>query len=267
MALPKTLSGSNVIAVQQANQVPIPPPGREYIFRDASDLLLYTKNSNGTITAVSAILPDLDVKVAVSAIDTTADYLAAKLVAGTNITLTPSGAGNETLTVDAAGGSGSMLFNATENLVEGIGGPASLKSNTFVGSNSLLANSLVNGDKIKMSVGGQFVAADVNNIFLGPNIFQVLADSQVIALSGVTFPTMTNFVPVGFFINIEMVWRSATNTFEVVGTYQIADVIGEFLPVVFVLNPTIPIELDVMKDFSDITVTTTNFTIEKPVLL
>jgi len=104
MALPKTLSGSNVIAVQQANQVPIPPPGREYIFRDATDLLLYTKNSNGTITAVSAILPDLDVKVAVSAVDTTADYLAAKLVAGTNITLTPSGAGNETLTVDAAGG-------------------------------------------------------------------------------------------------------------------------------------------------------------------
>ena len=42
-------------------------------------------------------------KVKVSAVDTTEDYLSAKLVAWTNITLVPSGAGNETLTVNASG--------------------------------------------------------------------------------------------------------------------------------------------------------------------
>jgi len=52
MANPSTLTGLAVIAVQNANQVPIPFAGREYIFRDAIDLLLYTKNSNGTITPV-----------------------------------------------------------------------------------------------------------------------------------------------------------------------------------------------------------------------
>lgn len=49
MALPDTLSGSAVIAVQNANQVPLPPPGREYLFRDASDLSVYAKLSTGAI--------------------------------------------------------------------------------------------------------------------------------------------------------------------------------------------------------------------------
>lgn len=44
--------------------------------------------------------------VKVSSDDTTTGYLADKLVAGTNVTLTPSGPGNETLTISATGGGG-----------------------------------------------------------------------------------------------------------------------------------------------------------------
>lgn len=53
MALPNTIVGISVIAIQNANQVPLPSPGREYIFRDATDLQLYTKTSTGTILPVA----------------------------------------------------------------------------------------------------------------------------------------------------------------------------------------------------------------------
>jgi len=47
---------------------------------------------------------DGDGKVKITSSDTTADFLASKLVAGTNVTLVPSGSGtNQTLTVNAAG--------------------------------------------------------------------------------------------------------------------------------------------------------------------
>ena len=49
MANPSTKAGFQVIAVQNANQVPIPDAGREYIFRNASDLKLYSRNSTGGI--------------------------------------------------------------------------------------------------------------------------------------------------------------------------------------------------------------------------
>ena len=45
-----------------------------------------------------------DETVKVSAVDTTAGYLTAKLLAGTNVILTPSGAGDETLTISSSGG-------------------------------------------------------------------------------------------------------------------------------------------------------------------
>lgn len=51
--------------------------------------------------------------VCVSAVDTTCNYLANKLVAGANITLTPSGAGNETLTIASTGGGASDFGSLT----------------------------------------------------------------------------------------------------------------------------------------------------------
>lgn len=55
MATYETLSGSYVITTQAANQVPIPPAGRAYLFRDSSDLLIYARNSDGTITPISSL--------------------------------------------------------------------------------------------------------------------------------------------------------------------------------------------------------------------
>lgn len=54
---------------------------------------------------------DRPATVCVSAVDTTCNFLASKLVAGTNITLTPSGAGNETLTISSTAGGGGLGAN------------------------------------------------------------------------------------------------------------------------------------------------------------
>ena len=51
--------------------------------------------------------------VCVSAVDTSCNYLSNKLVAGANITLTPSGAGNETLTIASTGGGASDFGSLT----------------------------------------------------------------------------------------------------------------------------------------------------------
>ena len=73
---------------------------------DAGDLFFNTTAQTLKVydgSAWVAIQADTDVKVAISANDTTAGFLNGKLVAGTNITLTEGNdGGNETLTVDAA---------------------------------------------------------------------------------------------------------------------------------------------------------------------
>jgi len=59
------------------------------------------------IHGVSTPIPGgSDEKVKVSVIDTTPGFLQQKLVAGANVILTPSGAGNQTLTISATGGGG-----------------------------------------------------------------------------------------------------------------------------------------------------------------
>ena len=76
---------------------------------DQGDLAFITSESAFkyyTGSAWVALTADTDVKVLVSANDTTAGYLNGKLVAGTNVTLTENNdAGNETLTIDGTGAS------------------------------------------------------------------------------------------------------------------------------------------------------------------
>jgi hypothetical protein len=79
----------------------------------ANEHIDWTAASAGTIDATNY----LNTFVKVSAVDTTPGYLNGKLVAGANVSLTPSGAGNETLTVAVTGTKAGIDSTAIHNNV------------------------------------------------------------------------------------------------------------------------------------------------------
>jgi hypothetical protein len=231
MSTPSTLAGLNVIATQAANTVPIPLPGREYIFRDSSDLLLYTKLSTGQILPVGTP-PALDVKVKVTTNDSTPNFLQPKLVAGSNmgIVLNNPG-GNETLTLNSTGeantssnvGTGAGLANAkvgvnlpfkslkagtnitltpsaTEILIDAAGGGgrfalgAGANSAQQIGTSSLAtgSGSLATGIDSRATRPSEYAQSDNHNVGVQSGVRQFTRTVYTAEASGLGSVTLTN---------------------------------------------------------------------------
>lgn len=105
-----------------------------------------------TLAALHQVLITItDQFVKVSSVDTTPGYLADKLVAGTNVTLTPSGAGNETLTISASGGGTSdhkVLVSSVDTTAN------YLQSKIVAGTNVTITPSGAGNETLTISASG-----------------------------------------------------------------------------------------------------------------
>jgi hypothetical protein len=128
-------------------------------------------------------------KVFVSAIDTTLNYLQNKLIAGTNITIIPSGAGNETLTIAASGGGGG------DTAIFSYGEPISANDYVFqAGGNEVIPITIPggSGSGYNITSGSQWIADTfttdsrlslVNSVTtsLGRSVFGITLGGTIVA--------------------------------------------------------------------------------------
>lgn len=139
---------------------PPAPSTNQAVLYVKSDGFFYSKDDAGTETALSNV-GSTDEKVKVSATDTTADYLANKVVAGTNITKSIlNGGANEQVSWSAA--------DPTVKISSGDTTAARLESKLVAGSNITITKNNAGGNEtltIASSTGSAFDPTTTANIY------------------------------------------------------------------------------------------------------